>query len=204
MPWLDELEGGEAKPMGLSPQLAAPPETTVPAPPIGRLWDAALTRENTLSSLKEWARQEPMASFDAAFDPWRNVAGYEDHARAFIGANSEDDVARIKIRIDAERRREELLSSHPLGWVTAMAAGILDPINLVPVGGAYTIARSGAALSRIARVGRSAASVGVGAGVGQAVQEGILQATQLTRPWEESAIAIGAASALGGLRGGFR
>jgi hypothetical protein len=163
-----------------------------------------MARENTIGSLKEWTRQAPMSPFDADYDPFKNIAGYEDYASSFLGANDDDDVMHVKSRIDAERKRTELLDS-PMGWVAATAAGFLDPINLIPVGGgAFTVARSAAQLTRIARAALGAGRVGVAAGIGQAGQEAGLQATQITRPISESIMAVSGATPLGGLRGGFR
>jgi Xaa-Pro aminopeptidase len=197
MPWLDELEGGSAQPMGLSPQLAAPVEVSVPTPPIGRLFAAALGRENIVGSFAESFAQPRMAPFDPAFDPWRNIAGYEDNARAFLGANSEDDVANIKARIDAERRREEYLNnSGALGLLMSGAATLLDPTILLPVGGQYyAVSRTGRALQGMFRTG-------VASGAATAVQETGLQGTQLTRPLSESAVNVGVGTIVGSALGG--
>jgi hypothetical protein len=201
MPFYDD-----SVPMGLTPQLAEPPRVTVPTPPFSRLWESAMVRESSVGSLKEWSRPAPMSSFDPSYDPFKNITGYEDYAREFVAANDDDDVMHVKSRIDAERKRTELLNdAGGLGWVAALSAGLLDPINLIPVGGgAFAVARTSATLSRMARAAQGAGRLGVAAGIGQAAQEAGLQATQITRPISESVIAVGGATPLGGLRGGFR
>ena len=84
MPWVDDDE-----PAGLAPQLAEPlkmpggpgwragRDIDVPEPSFGRLFDAAMRRENSAGSFATWIGQPAMAPFDASFDPWRNIAGYE-------------------------------------------------------------------------------------------------------------------------------
>jgi hypothetical protein len=96
-----------------------------------------------------------MAPFNPNYDPFANIAGYEDYARSFLGANDENDVAHVKSRIDAERRRDELLSQGGFrGVLATLGAGALDPINLIPVGGnLVAVTRTGRALAGAVRTG---------------------------------------------------
>lgn len=127
------------------------------------------------------------------FDPFDHIEGYEDYAREFLGADSPDDVARIRSQIDRELRdRDTLAAAGTAGVLAQIAAGILDPINLVPVGGtAVAGSRLGYNLLR----GAAAGALAVGA------QEAGLHATQRTRTRDETAIGIAAGGFLGGLLG---
>lgn len=167
------------------------------APTFGELIGAAFTRENIIGSTIEAARQPGMAPLDTTFDPFTDIAGYEDDASSFIPANSPEDVHNIKLRIDRERARlRTLAEGGALGIVAQLGAGVLDPTMLLPIGGQVWAA------TRFGRVALSAARTAGAVGAGQAVQEAGLQATQLTRPLAESAINIGAATVLGGVLGG--
>jgi hypothetical protein len=183
--------------MGLVPQLAEPAAVTAPVPPFSRLFDAAMRRENLVGSAAEALTQPARAPFDPSFDPFDKIVGYEDHARAFLDANSEDDIAATKLRIDDERRRAALLDSGGvMGLLATGAATLLDPTTVIPVGGQFmAVTRSGRALAGAARFGAAGAA-------GTAVQEVGLQATQVTRPWSESAVNVAAATVIGGALGG--
>jgi hypothetical protein len=191
MPFVDGAE-----PVGLSPQLAEPPQVVPPVPPFGKLFEAAMGRDNPYVSAAEAFLQPTPAPYDPDFDPFRNIQGYEDYASAFIAANNEDDVYSVKTRIDAERKRASLLDAG--GWrgtVANIGAGLADPVMLIPVGGELV------AVSRAGRVLQGALHTGLAAGLSTAAQEAALQATQLTRPISESLETVAAATLLGGVLG---
>jgi len=177
-----------------------------PAPPEPSFTDilgAAFARENTIgSAITALQAPGPESLPDPSFDPWAQIEGtrYEPHARLFVDTNSPEDVNRVKARIDAEEDRARLLASSTTGVLASLAAGIFDPINLIPIGGTgYRVARTGSALLRAAE---GAARLGAGAAIGQAAQEAALQATQLTRPLGESAVSVAGAAVIGGVLGG--
>ena len=175
-----------------------PPQPAEPS--FGDILGAAFARENSIGSAIT-AAQAPMPSAlpDPSFDPWQAIEGtrYEPHARLFVDTNSPEDVNRVKARIDAEDERARLIYGSTTGILASLAAGILDPINLIPIGGAgYRAARTGA------RIAEGAARLGAGAALGQAAQEAGLQATQLTRPLGESALNVAGAAVIGGVLGG--
>ncbi|MDM9629546.1 hypothetical protein QTL95_27045 [Rhizobium sp. S152] len=102
----------------------------------------------------------------------------------------------LKMQMDMEKADDETLAAS--GWTgTAFSimAGITDLPTLIP-GGAF-VAEGRTGLS----VGRSALSIGAWSGVGAAVQEAGLHASQVTRTGKESAMAIGGSVLLGGLIG---
>ena len=101
-------------------------------------------------------------------------------------------------REQIEREEADRKTRDASGWTgvaTDMLAGVVDLPMLIP-GGA--LVRSGAAGFSIAR---SAAAVGVASGVGTAVQEAGLQATQELRTGTESALNVGGSVLLGGILG---
>jgi len=164
---------------------------------------AAFARENTIgSAITALQAPGPESLPDPSFDPWAQIEGtkYEPHARLFVDTNSVEDVQRVKQRIDQEDERARLVFGSTTGVLASLAAGIFDPINLIPIGGTgYRVARTGSVLARAAE---GAARLGAGAAIGQAAQETVLQATQLTRPLEESALYVAGAAVLGGVLGG--
>ena len=175
---------------------AAPP----PAPSLFDTLGAAFRQDNTIGSLLSSAGTM-LRSGDASVDQpdysaRSEIKGtpYQDHWSDFAGSTSHEQTAALKTQIDQETRdRQTLAASGWTGTVASMAAGVLDPMLLIPIGGEAAVGARTAY-----RVARSAVVVGAAT----AAQEGALQATQETRPLEESAINIGTGIALGGLLGG--
>lgn len=186
-----------AEPAGLAPQIAPEIQVNVPAPPFGKLFEAAVERDNPYVSTIDAARQPAAAPFDASYDPFKNIQGYEDYASSFVGANSDDDVLHVKTRIDSERRRSDLLASG--GWrgtVAAIGAGLADPLMLLPIGGeAIAVTRAGRLLEGALRGGATFGGL-------TAAQEAVLGGTQITRPFGESAANVATSTLLGGVLGG--
>lgn len=182
----------------LSPVLTPTPEPMQEpeGPPLGETFGAAFRTENTVGSF--FSREgRSGAGFDPAFDPFAGLEErYQEHATSFAGANNEYDVAAIKRQIDREERdRQTLADAGGLGIVASITAGIVDPINFVPIGG--TVYRG----ARTANIARSAIAVGAAGAAGAAIAEGALHATQETRTAEESAYNIAGAAVLAGVIG---
>lgn len=192
MPFLENTE-----PAGFAPQLAEPAQVSVPSPPFSTLLDINLRTNNTLGSVAERITRGPMSPPDASYDPFKDIAGYEDFAQSFIGANSAEDTYRVKQRIDLERHRADLLASGGAKGILAdVISGVADPVNLIPIGGEIVQA------SRFGRIAVGAARVAAAGAVSGLASEAILQATQETRGLGESAMNIAAATLLGGVLGG--
>jgi len=195
MPFLDDAQPAGLAPAGIDEVDAASD------PSFGSLLGAAFQRENTVGSAITAISEgydNPSTPYDSSFDPWSDVKGYEDYLGSFIDANSFEDVARVKSRIDNERSRAEMLQSGgAMGTVAELIAGIADPINLIPVGGQ---------MIRVGRLGERAVagalSVGAVAGGSGLATEGVLQATQETRTAQESALNVAGSVLLGGVLGG--
>jgi len=178
-------------------------DPTPPEPGFGEILGAAFGRENLIgSAIVAATRPRLQAPPDPTFDPWAAIQGtkYEARARLFADTNSLDDVRTRMQVIDSEDAAADMIAGSTTGMLAGLAAGILDPVNLIPIGGTgYRVARTGSLAGRVAL---GAARFGAGAAAGQALQEAGLQATQLTRPLEESALNISAAAVLGGVLGG--
>ena len=165
---------------------------------------AALRSENVVGSIFHG----PDGVFDVfgpnlprqmGYDPLDDIEGvYLDYASSFVYADNPEEVEWIKRKIDMELRdRQTLAEAGGWGIVASVGAGVVDPINLVPVAGtagkAFQAGRIGAGLGRGARAGFAA-------GV---ITEVPLQMTQETRTVEESLTAIGATTMLSGTLGGL-
>ncbi len=188
----------ETQPQGLTFQT----EGTVPdtyQPTIGETVEAAFRLENSVVSAFYEPQMSPQQGF---YDPFNDIDGYELFAERFIRANSPDDVAKIKAQIDRENEdRETLAKSGVMGWVASLAAGTLDPINLIPIGGSgyksYKLAKTGARA-----FGMGALRTGAVAGFSNTLQEIPLRVSQATRTFEESAVNVAGGMVLGGVLGG--
>jgi hypothetical protein len=132
------------------------------------------------------------------FDAFEGIEDrYKPFSEAFVRASNPDDVAAAKRRIDREiADRETLAESGVAGFAASFAAGLFDPIILVPVGGvAAGAARGGRSVLRGAyRTARAGL-------LGSTAAEAALHATQETRTWGESALNVSAATFLSGILG---
>jgi hypothetical protein len=166
---------------------------------------AAFERENTaVSSILEASYQ---LKFDNETDPNFDISEvidgdikgskYEPYLDNFLEFKNPNQVKALKDKIDKEDENTKILDES--GWTGvawSLAAGILDPVNFIPIGGgAYKAYKAGKVAKGIALT--------AGAGtVGATTSEGILQATQETRTIEESIINIAGATLLAGVLGG--
>lgn len=164
---------------------------------------AAFRLENTIGALSQ-DRFTPQRDdqhrlvINQDYDPFDKIDGYEDYAASFAFANNDDEVAKIKRIIDRERKDRETVASAGLpGMAASFAAGIFDPINLLPVGGqAYRAYSMGGS---ILKGGLSTARAGF---LGSTAAETILYNAQETRSIGEAATNVAAATLLSGVLGG--
>jgi hypothetical protein len=151
------------------------------------------TLNNTLSNNIEDQEE------DINYDIGGKLIGtkYEPYADSFIGKVYNDaQFNNIATKIDRELELRE--NNDPVwGTVGAIAGGVLDPINLIPIGGtAYKTFKTGKTLKGAIR----GAEIGA---VTEAATETILQSQQETRTMEESVINVAGGVVLGGLVGGL-
>lgn len=181
-----------------------PSEVPQEEPSFLEVTGAAFRQSNTLASFANYLFADSIGrreNFD--FNPIEAIKGtpYMEYADRFFDADSEEDVSIIKARIDQELSDREILMQRPvLGTVMSLAASVVDPINIVPVGGAAVrAARMGGSLASAAL--KSFATTGLTTAASAAIAEGALHATQEVRTIEESYAAIGGSFILGGLFG---
>ena len=192
MPFLSE----DTAAGGLTPQL--PNDIPAPKPDfIRETLPAAFNLFNTVGAVTNAVRLGPREPADPAYDPFRDINGYEDHADAFIRADTPGDVAWIKRKIDRENHARETLSA--AGWegvAAGLAAGLVDPVNLIPVGGSvYQAGRLGYSVARSAAAG---AKAGLLTG---AAQEALLYGLQETRTAGEGVADVAVTTLLAGALG---
>lgn len=147
-----------------------------------------------------WVR-DPEFNFDKAFN---NLP--EDYqlsksiSSKFADAENEEHFNAIKEQIDQENSDREYLANSGWKGVTAnLAAGILDPINLIPIGGtAYKVGKTGKATYNVLNAGARTAMVGAGT---ISLQEAALHSQQESRTLGESAANISVGTLLSGVLG---
>ena len=179
-----------------SPVSVPPPEPEEEDKPS--LLGAAFRQENMIVSAIDAV--QPDFKPEEGHDPLEVIAGsmYEEqYLDNFVGSRSEAETRHIMSRISREEKdRERIAAGGAWGFAAALAAGMADPTILIPVGG---VAKT---IKGTVSVGRTMAKVGAASGGAMALQEAGLQATQEVRPWQESAMAIGGGTLLGGILGG--
>lgn len=177
-------------------------ENHAPAPSILSTIGAAFGADNTVVNAFTFARDKLATpnEVEPGYNPWDDIKGtpYEEHWKSFASSNNRRYSDMLKARIDREEEnRRTVAAAGTTGVIASIAASVLDPTILIPIGGEVAAAGKGSYA-----IGRAAVRVGATAGASTALQEGALQATQETRTAEESAINIGASVVLGGLLGG--
>lgn len=206
--------------MALAPQSSVLPDVmspigAIPLPeeepdrqdaPSPGVWDtikSAFRTENMIGSAISSETNGVNNAVEQGYNPWNDIVGtkYEDHWKSFTRSNNRKYTEALKRQIDREEDdRRTMAAAGTLGTVSAIAAGILDPTILIPVGG--EVAAAGKAGGSVWKAGRGAAAGARAAAVGTTAQEIALQSTQETRTLEESGLAIGGSIVLGGLLGG--
>lgn len=163
----------------------------------------AFRLENTLGSWisdetnKRWTVDEDF-DFSTAYDSLpESYQLNEDISNKFSKALNQDHFNAIKSQIDRELEDREYMAN--AGWkgvVANLTAGIIDPINLIPIGGtAFRVGKGGYS---ILKAGLRTASVAAGA---ITAQELALHSSQQLRTGTESAFNVGAGALLGGVLG---
>tara|TARA_R110000772_G_scaffold24711_2_gene64929 strand:- start:667 stop:5916 length:5250 start_codon:yes stop_codon:yes gene_type:complete len=141
------------------------------------------------------------AEFDPTFNPFDYFTDAEKLDKKFVSnaalADNEEELNAVRRQSEQERRdRKTIADGGALSFVLGMGIGTIDPINLIPIGGA--VAKTYRTGSSILRSGMVTGSI---ATASTAIQEAALHATQLERTYGESSINMGAAFLLGGTLG---
>lgn len=168
---------------------------------VGDVFGAAFRLENTAVSAIANQNQnlsDPLRQINNFYDPFEKIEGYEEFADQFSSANTDQEVESIKRQIDRELDDRRILQeSGTTGFAASLAAGLIDPVNLIPVGGvAYKTYRTGGSILR------GALATGMAGALGSSAAEAALHHTQTTRTFGESAVNVAGATLLSGVLGG--
>lgn len=205
MPIFDQANLLGSTGSGITPQI---PEPQSPNPEnqssFTEALGAAFTLDNTVYNLVREATdvdiQKPGKNVD--FDPFENdgalIAGYEEYADRFIGANHAGDIALTKFEIDFENKQKETLAN-TTGFnqlASSLLANTIDPLAVVPViKGISAATKTG----KIAQGALQGAAIGATAGT---ARQGVLTSVQQTKDLDESLVDIATETMVGGLLGG--
>lgn len=178
---------------------AVPDPAYTPAPTVAEQITAAFRQDNTVASFLTSKTLGFDNHDDGAFDPLAFVD--ENNLRhrldLFEGVMNRPLAEALKAQIEQEEQdRKTREASGFVGTLAGLAAGVVDLPMLIPGGAVVRSAKGGYSVLH------SAALIG-GATVAAAVaQETALQATQQTRPLNESLLNVTSAAVLGSLLGG--
>ena len=163
---------------------------------------ASLRTENTLGSFIASESGLPDSAVNnESFNPWDFMTEDEKADSKFVSnatlADSEQELEAVRHQSFKERKDRQLLAENGAeSFFAQMAAGALDPINFVPVGGtAYKTYKAGSSILKSAAV-----TAGVASGTQAAVEMG-LHYSQIERTYGESAVNVTGAMLLGGIIG---
>ena len=169
---------------------------------FGELLMTSLRTENTIGSfITQESGLPDSIVHDESFNPWDFLTEDEKLDEQFVDnairVDSIQELEVVRKQSARERRdRETIANGGATSFFTGFVAGVIDPINLIPVGGtAYKTYRAG---NSILKAGAVTASVAAGT---TAATEAGLHYTQLERTYGESALNISAATLLGGVLG---
>ncbi len=152
-------------------------EQHAPAPTLAATIGAAFGADNSIVNAITYARDMFSTDnrADPGYNPWDDIKGtpYEEHWSSFASSNNRRYTDKLKQRIDREdENRRTVAAAGTTGVIASIAASVLDPTILIPIGGEVAAAGKGAYA-----VGRTAVRVGAVAGASTALQEGALQLT---------------------------
>lgn len=176
------------------------PELETPA--FTEALGAAFRQDNVVGSVfanKPFAEPFSKQDYDLDFDVQGKVEerGLDDYLYKFTDVFNEGEFERTAQKIENEREDRQTLQESGWKGITAQViAGTVDPINLIPIGGA--------AVKGIKAKGMLQASINTAkvAAPSIVLQESLLNATQETRTLGESAVNVTAGTFLSGALGG--
>ncbi|MDR6954890.1 putative nucleic acid-binding Zn-ribbon protein [Ancylobacter sp. 3268] len=190
----------DAGPLGFRAPTGTGPEPVRPAPSVGDTFAAAFRLDNDVVNVARWLQERDAYAPDPSYDLRADIEGTKygrDYRSDFLGSRSKAESDAIRARID-ERERDlgTMAASGWMGTLAGISAGILSPTTLIPGAQIVKGVRIGSTIARSALMASAAGAAAT------AVQEGLLQAVQPGRGWEESAANIAGTAVLGGILGG--
>ena len=201
MPFFDTEDRPVTAPIAATPldDLTKAPAAQPLDPNAPSLMGATFRQDNIIGSIM--SRKDAGITFDMedGFNPFDKIKGtkYEQRPELFTDVFNTSALSARQAQIDMEDEDRAVIARSGLKGVAAsLMWQLFDPTILAPGGGLVKATRGGYSFAK------SAASIGLAAAGGAALQEAILQSTQKTRPLEDSAMAVGSSLVLGGLLGG--
>lgn len=163
---------------------------------VSQLFADAFVLENPIGSLSNLQGIPSVGVQNPDFPRFEGLEGYEEFAGEFGDVDTPEEHAALRARIDDGReRRRRLANGGAVGIIAGLSAGLLDPLNFVPIGGGAIKAFKAGSLLKGAVLTAGAAAGGASA------SEFALHASQFDRTLEESAYNVAGATFLGGVIG---
>ena len=176
-----------------------------PDPTFSQMANAAWDQNSTLANVgRLWDRGgEYFQPRFSTYDPFDQNKGtkYENFPDAFLYANSDEQLERIRIRIDQDEQNSEILSKGGLlGVGLSVGATLFDPINFIPIGGgARALVKGGSILKNAwSNMGKGALLF---SGV-TTLEQFVLMQQHYNRTVSDAATSVGFATLIGGILGG--
>ncbi len=172
------------------------------APSFGEVVGAAFRQENIIGAFSTREVGLPDTKDDPSFDAYSMFTEEEKNDQAFVStalySDTEDELEATRKQMSRERQdRDTIARGGATGMIMSGAAGVMDPISLLSIGGvAVNTYRAGKGILSGAAVTGSVVAAET------ALVEAALHTQQLTRTFGESSINIGAGALLGGVLGG--
>lgn len=176
-------------------------------PPSLDIAAAAFRQINTLGSAGTFFARGGFVNDrkDFTYDSVTPLTGteYEPYVDRFYDADTDEEVQTIKNRIDGELKDRDILSrggKEAIFW--SLSAAILDPINLIPIGGLLAKGTQAVKLAKGIKqtskaLASTAAQTGGVLGLSATGEEILLHQSQETRTLEESVENVAVATFLG-------
>lgn len=161
---------------------------------------SAFRLENTVSSLVAREGNLPDGYADTDYDVFSKLTDDEKKNKRFVDlvalADNDEELNAVRSQYQREQKDRAKLTGID-GVAAALLAGVVDPVNLIPVGGAASKAFKGGSVLK------GGLLTGLTAAGSAGIAEAGLHATQLTRTKEESLANVTGAMLLGGVLGGL-
>ena len=194
MPWLEDEQSRFylGREMGMDP-IESQDDST-----FKEKLRAAYRLENTFGSFFSQEQGLPDSYVQGEYDAWEDMTEEERLDSDFIEnaalADNQNELNALRKQRSRELKDRDTLSKG--GFIPSMAAAIVDPVNLIPVGGAsYRTYRTGATILE------GAAVTGAAAAGRASIAEAGLQYSQVERSFGESATNVAAAALFGSVIG---
>jgi hypothetical protein len=179
-------------------------DLTAPQPKISPLFwgdtvPAAFRLENPVSSMAvQEATSHPSELYDPEYDAYSDLGEYEGtrEAMELIEAKNPNEMLLMKKDLARQKQDEQIINdAGGLGTLASVMAGVASPTTLIP---GYNLVKGGRAVSIAGGALRGSAS----AGGAIAIDEALLQQSQVARSPVTTTLSVGGGVILGGVMGG--